>query len=971
MAFGVFLAEYGPQGLPYSYIANAILASLVAVLYIRLGEHVSFSTLLRLNLIFLGACTFLAWLGLKSAFAHEVSFLLPLLFQIVANLGSLAVWPLAGRILNFQQAKRLFPLLGVGLWLANTIGGFLVSPLVAWMGAINLLLLAVASTGLAFFVLRLVTNLYLPESNLPQQDQRATGAGKRPAGMFNSRYVFLIFAYVTIWWVAFFFLDNIFSDRAAARFPDVDQLTAFMGQLLSFTGVVALLSSIFLSARVIGRFGLRAGLISEVVIVTSVLGLMVVAGSLGGGLTIVFALAALAKLLTVALGFSLSQSAYAIVFQPLPTSVRARAQATADGIFQPIASGMAGIGLLALTTGLDFDYLGLSYVYLGLGIGLLVVIWVLSGSYVHALTQAITKRRLGESPDVLPDPASLALLRSRLYDPHPGVALYALHRLESLDSQAVAAALPALIRHPSPDVRGEAFARIEKLRLRTALNDVRKQYSIEQSATVKGFALRALGAIAEDTPELTRALDGTDSAVLRGAFVGLLKYGNGPAAQEKLNELLVSPLIQDRMLAIEVLGEVRLPELYRHLISACDSREAGRAAGQALASIGTDALPGIEAAFSRPDAPRQLLFILAKTLGQIGGAQANHILVSRLSTLDEELRSHILHALSQSGYRSKDLSAVRKAVKAEVEQAAWYCAAHVDLGEAGEAALLIAALEESLKQTRDRALLLLSFVFHGDSIRRAREAFLLGSATQASYALEVMDTQLPAEWKGWIMPLLEELSPWARNQRLAAFFPQDKQLPEERLCAILERPSISFWVRACAEHTYERLFPVAHKGDAAMLSTVEKVLILKTVAMFSQTPDHVLADVAGLLEDVEVAEDETIFKKGDPGDSMYIIVDGRVRVHTEERLLNYLDESDVFGEMALLDPEPRLASVTAAEPTRLFRLDGSPFYQLMAERPEVAAGIIRVLTRLLRDRVRDLSQLEARFKELERSQSGL
>ena len=42
--------------------------------------------------------------------------------------------------------------------------------------------------------------------------------------------------------------------------------------------------------------------------------------------------------------------------------------------------------------------------------------------------------------------------------------------------------------------------------------------------------------------------------------------------------------------------------------------------------------------------------------------------------------------------------------------------------------------------------------------------------------------------------------------------------------------------------------------------------------------------------------------------------------------------------MALLDPEPRLASVTAVEPTRLFRLDQAPFYELMAERPEVATG---------------------------------
>ena len=152
-----------------------------------------------------------------------------------------------------------------------------------------------------------------------------------------------------------------------------------------------------------------------------------------------------------------------------------------------------------------------------------------------------------------------------------------------------------------------------------------------------------------------------------------------------------------------------------------------------------------------------------------------------------------------------------------------------------------------------------------------------------------------------------------------------------------------------------------------MLSNVEKVLVLKTVPMFSQTPDEVLADVADLLEEIEAAKDETIFKKDDPGDSMYIIVEGKVRVHTEERFLNDLGESDVFGEMALLDPEPRLASVTAVELTRLFRLDQGPFYQLMAERPEVATGIIRVLTRLLRDRVRDLSQLESRIKELEQS----
>jgi CRP-like cAMP-binding protein len=99
---------------------------------------------------------------------------------------------------------------------------------------------------------------------------------------------------------------------------------------------------------------------------------------------------------------------------------------------------------------------------------------------------------------------------------------------------------------------------------------------------------------------------------------------------------------------------------------------------------------------------------------------------------------------------------------------------------------------------------------------------------------------------------------------------------------------------------------------------------------------------------------------------MYVIVDGKVRVHDGERLLNYLGERDVFGEMALLDPEPRSASVTAVESARLFRLDQTLFYELIAENPEVAKGIIRVLTGHLRNRVRNVAELNARVRELER-----
>jgi signal-transduction protein with cAMP-binding, CBS, and nucleotidyltransferase domain len=68
-----------------------------------------------------------------------------------------------------------------------------------------------------------------------------------------------------------------------------------------------------------------------------------------------------------------------------------------------------------------------------------------------------------------------------------------------------------------------------------------------------------------------------------------------------------------------------------------------------------------------------------------------------------------------------------------------------------------------------------------------------------------------------------------------------------------------------------------------MLTTTEKADILKTVNIFAETPDEILAEVAELLEEVDFKAGETVFEKGAMGTSMYIIVAGRVRVHDGER----------------------------------------------------------------------------------------
>jgi uncharacterized protein len=145
-------------------------------------------------------------------------------------------------------------------------------------------------------------------------------------------------------------------------------------------------------------------------------------------------------------------------------------------------------------------------------------------------------------------------------------------------------------------------------------------------------------------------------------------------------------------------------------------------------------------------------------------------------------------------------------------------------------------------------------------------------------------------------------------------------------------------------------------SEVDMPVVANRLDLLRSVSVFQNTPANILSNVAAVLSEVNYAAGETIFIKGDYGDSMYIIADGKVKVHDGELIYNYLEPLDVFGEMSALDPKVRSASVTAVGDTRLFQLSQSALNGLMARRSEVGLGIIKVLCQRLRDRTQDMSE---------------
>jgi len=137
-------------------------------------------------------------------------------------------------------------------------------------------------------------------------------------------------------------------------------------------------------------------------------------------------------------------------------------------------------------------------------------------------------------------------------------------------------------------------------------------------------------------------------------------------------------------------------------------------------------------------------------------------------------------------------------------------------------------------------------------------------------------------------------------------------------------------------------------GNINRLLLIEKVLVLKSLNLFKDTPENVLADLAPLMKEIQYEQGTEIFKEGEIGDCMYIIQQGNIKIHKGTTTLAILKEKEVFGELSLLDADTRSASATADTDCTLYKIDQEPFYELMDERPEVAKGFIKILCQRLR-----------------------
>jgi CRP-like cAMP-binding protein len=129
--------------------------------------------------------------------------------------------------------------------------------------------------------------------------------------------------------------------------------------------------------------------------------------------------------------------------------------------------------------------------------------------------------------------------------------------------------------------------------------------------------------------------------------------------------------------------------------------------------------------------------------------------------------------------------------------------------------------------------------------------------------------------------------------------------------------------------------------------------IARGIPLFAQVADDDLDQIASHLIERRYPRNTTIVEEGLPGDYMYIIREGRVKVTKlsddgREKILEFLDEGAFVGEMALFERAPRSASVKTLTPVRLLALSRTDFIGLLKKSPDLAMSVIQELSRRLR-----------------------
>ncbi len=916
--------------------------------------------------------------------------------ELARTLMNFQIWIVAGGICYTSRAKVLFPLLASSAVLGDIAGGFIVRFLSAVLASHMLYMLAVVNMVVVLVLLRQLLRRYFVVQG---GDANEVGASLKENLHYFARssYLILLFVLSIAVFALYTAIHYAFNVVGRQYYTSEAEITEFFGLFFGLTGLATLFVTTFLLQRLLRWMGTGNVYFWVGVLYAGIAGVLLCAFEGIVPLPIVAAIFA-GNLLNYLLLDSVIAPAYQVLIKLVPPRNSDGTRMVMEGGFM-LLGGLAGAGITSLHAG-QMLTLGELFVALGaLAVGMIVCGALLRRSYTAVLVRAVreqnfdpqddqamqaTRRLIAHSPD---------FSRSLLLNKDDGVRQLGIEMLRDNPGPAGEQVCVELLSHDNPRLRGAALDALRPRRgavggifpaVLRCLDDADDE--------VRLAAARCLAALLDDvvdaqqrnaagTALAQRLRSGQERAAMQAeCLMGLERLQHGESATERgqiLAGLLASADPEELIAGIEAAGGADDERVHSQLQGLIESMHPAvrEAAVHSLGKMGDEeGYAPLRRMLADPDP--DVVAAAIQALRNIDTAAVRRRLVDDLETaslrewegisavlmaieddaLDDVLLASCRHRLVEANRYRVAIDAVRaiddSAGELLVDQLQSEVSVVVNgtvrtLGHMADMSVvgdLIERLGGDDEAARDNAIELLENMAESELLSRLLPLLSSDDDEQVQAAREIAGWE-EVDLERVLEYLLETGGAWTQVAALWCTVQWQYRSLSERADIVLAEPA-----RGIMGEMGE------YRGDSAMseevqpLTTMEKITFLRGSSFFAALPLEELYQVALSIQEESVQAGEKVIDEGTMGDKMYIVVRGELEVKKEGGpRLAVLGEKQVFGDMALLDDEPRSASVQAIGDVHLLSLQRANLERILRRYSSIAFNMMRILSHRLRE----------------------
>ena len=762
----IFLDHFKPVQQPYADMSVALLAACIVAPYIRAGRHASLPNLQTGSLLFFSMNLVVFWWGLHF---RNWPWLAAVFYVWVGICGILAwaqVWTLANFVWTTREAKRLFGLLGSGGIVGGIAAGFLARGIALRFGTDATLIF----TAVLLFICGILVQIVWRQKPDAQDEPARTDVQETPRNLLESfrlvrqsRHLQAIAGLMCLCSIVTTLGGWQLNAIAKAELVQKDALTAFLGNVQGYSGILALIVQLLITTKLLRRFGVGVALLILPLALMGGASAILISGSL-------WAAAALRGSDGV-FRYSIDTSALQLLYLPVPASIKVQVKSFIDTVIQKLGDGLAALTLLLFASRLQFTPRQISWVSLVL-LGIwIVVAFIARQQYVATLHANIQQVRIQPEQVSVPvlDQFTTNIFAEKLNSPDPNEVIYALSLFEMGQQLRAHTAVRKLLNHPSAHVRNKVISILNTagdLSVTDRIGDMLHDNDLD----VRTEALRYLSRHGEMDPlsYVDSLGDFADFSVRSAVVSFLMRTGDG--SNPEVVRLILHGMIRD-------LGNASV----------------AAQGANAIAHLGDLAVPALGEYLSNPDELLQIRKQIPPILLNIGTPVAAEALTENLVQADAELRSKIISCLNKLSEELGNLRLDRQVIESAMiaETMGHYRSYQILASKNGEAD---EATKQSMCDELERIFRLMKLLFPSLDLQNAYLGIQSSDPVTHANALEFLDNTLDKDLKPVVLPMLDE--PAHAQEMGRRLFGLEPRTPESVIRELVA--SKDPWLAACA-----------------------------------------------------------------------------------------------------------------------------------------------------------------------------